>query len=66
MILAIFIFLIRLLPAMAVMVPMFIIFSSLGLTNTYPGLIFALTAVSIPLVVIIMLGYLSDFPKEYS
>ena len=60
----IFIFLIRLLPAMAVMVPMFIIFSSLGLTNTYPGLIFAHTAVSIPLVVIIMLGYLSDFPKE--
>ena len=60
----IFIFLIRLLPGMAVMVPMFIIFSSLGLTNTYPGLIFAHTAMSIPLVVIIMLGYLSDFPKE--
>ena len=60
----IFIFLIRLIPGMAVMVPLFIIFSSLGLTNTYPGLIFAHTTMSIPLVVIIMLGYLSDFPKE--
>ena len=60
----IFIFLIRLIPGMAVMVPLFIIFSSLGLTNTYSGLIIAHTAMSIPLVVIIMLGYLSDFPKE--
>jgi len=60
----IFIFLIRLIPGMAVMVPLFIIFSSLGLTNTYPGLIIAHTSMSIPLVVIIMLGYLSDFPKE--
>lgn len=60
----VFIFLIRLIPGMAVMIPLFIIFSSLGLTNTYPGLILAHTAMSIPLVVIIMLGYLSDFPKE--
>ena len=60
----VFIFLLRLIPGMAVMVPLFIIFSSLGLTNTYHGLIFAHTTMSIPLVVIIMLGYLSDFPKE--
>ena len=60
----VFIFLIRLIPGMAVMIPLFLIFSSLGLTNTYPGLILAHTTMSIPLVVIIMLGYLSDFPKE--
>ena len=60
----IFIFLVRLVPSMAVMVPLFLIFSSLGLTNTFHGLILAHAVSALPLVVIIMLGYFSDFPKE--
>jgi ABC-type glycerol-3-phosphate transport system permease component len=46
------------------MVPLFLIFSSLGLTNTFHGLILAHAVSALPLVVIIMLGYFSDFPKE--
>ncbi|HXT79762.1 MAG TPA: carbohydrate ABC transporter permease [Acetobacteraceae bacterium] len=54
----------RMLPAIAVLVPMYILFSRLGLTNTRISVILAYTTFSLPLVVWIMRGFFEDLPRE--
>lgn len=54
----------RLLPPIAVVFPIFLLYSSLGLTDTYAGLIFLYTAFSLPYVVWMMRGYIQDIPIE--
>ena len=56
--------LMRMLPAMAIGIPLFILFSRLRMTNTYYGLILAHAAVQLPLVIWIMQGFLEDIPVE--
>jgi multiple sugar transport system permease protein len=56
--------LMRLLPGVAVGIPLFYLFSSVRLTNTMPGLILAHTAIQLPLVIWIMLGFFDDTPSE--
>jgi len=54
----------RMLPPIAVLVPMYILFSRLGLTTTRFSVILAYTTFSLPLVVWIMRGFFEDLPKE--
>ncbi|HEY8288880.1 MAG TPA: carbohydrate ABC transporter permease [Acetobacteraceae bacterium] len=54
----------RMLPAIAVLVPMYVLFSRLGLTNTRLSVILAYTTFSLPLVVWIMRGFFEDLPRE--
>lgn len=54
----------RMLPAIAVLVPMYVLFSKLGLTTTRLSVILAYTTFSLPLVVWIMRGFFEDLPRE--
>jgi ABC-type glycerol-3-phosphate transport system permease component len=54
----------RMLPPIAVLVPMYILFSKLGLTTTRFSVILAYTTFSLPLVVWIMRGFFEDLPRE--
>lgn len=54
----------RMLPPIAVLLPMYILFSKLGLTTTRFSVILAYTTFSLPLVVWIMRGFFEDLPRE--
>lgn len=56
--------LMRMLPAIAIGIPLFILFSRIRMTNTFAGLIIAHAAVQLPLVIWIMQGFLEDIPVE--
>ena len=56
--------LMRMLPAIAIGIPLFIMFSRLRMTNTFFGLIIAHVAVQLPLIIWIMQGFLEDIPVE--
>ena len=52
------------LPPIAVLVPMYVLFSKLGLTTTRFSVVLAYTTFSLPLVVWIMRGFFEDLPAE--
>jgi ABC-type glycerol-3-phosphate transport system permease component len=54
----------RMLPPIAVLVPMYVLFSALGLTTTRTSVVLAYTTFSLPLVVWIMRGFFEDLPRE--
>jgi multiple sugar transport system permease protein len=54
----------RMLPPIAVLVPMYVLFSKMGLTTTRFSVILAYTTFSLPLVVWIMRGFFEDLPRE--
>lgn len=54
----------RLLPAIFFVVPFFLLFSTLGLQDTVPGLIAANTFLNLPLAVILLAASLRDIPNE--
>src|SRR5690242_12817339 len=54
----------RMLPPIAVLVPMYILFSKLGLTTTRLSVVLAYATFALPLVVWIMRGFFEDLPKE--
>jgi ABC-type glycerol-3-phosphate transport system permease component len=54
----------RMLPPIAVLVPMYVLFSKLGLTTTRFSVVLAYTTFSLPLVVWIMRGFFEDLPAE--
>jgi ABC-type glycerol-3-phosphate transport system permease component len=54
----------RMLPPIAVLVPMYVLFSKLGLTTTRLSVVLAYTTFSLPLVVWIMRGFFEDLPRE--
>ena len=54
----------RMLPPIAVLVPMYVLFSKLGLATTRFSVVLAYTTFSLPLVVWIMRGYFEDLPIE--
>ncbi len=56
--------LMRMLPPIAVLVPMYAMFSKLGLTNTLAAVILATTTFSLPLVVWILRDFFEDMPRE--
>ena len=54
----------RMLPPIAVLVPMYVLFSKLGLATTRFSVVLAYTTFSLPLVVWIMRGFFEDLPEE--
>lgn len=54
----------RMLPPIAVLVPMYVLFSACGLTTTRTSVVLAYTTFSLPLVVWIMRGFFEDLPRE--
>jgi multiple sugar transport system permease protein len=54
----------RLLPPIAIVFPLFLVYARLGLADTYHGLILLYTAFALPYVIWMMRGYLLEVPKE--
>jgi multiple sugar transport system permease protein len=54
----------RMLPPIAVLVPMFVLLNKAGLTNTRFGVILAYSTFSLPLVVWVLRGFFEDLPRE--
>jgi multiple sugar transport system permease protein len=54
----------RMLPPIAVLVPMYVLFSAFGLTTTRTSVVLAYTTFSLPLVVWIMRGFFEELPRE--
>lgn len=59
-----FILVLRMLPVIALAIPLYLLFSRLGLVDRPPALILAHAAIQLPLVVWIMQGFLQDVPVE--
>jgi multiple sugar transport system permease protein len=55
----------RMMPPIAVILPVFIIFQGLRLLDTRTGLILLYTAMNLPFVVWMLTGYFRDIPKRY-
>ena len=55
----------KMLPPIVVLIPIFVLFSDLGLRDSYFGLIILYTAFNLPFVVWIMKGFFDEIPKEY-
>ena len=55
---------VRILPGIAFLVPLFVIYRHLGLINTHVGLALAHVIVVLPLVIWIMVGFFEDIPRE--
>ncbi|MEQ8966787.1 MAG: carbohydrate ABC transporter permease [Azospirillaceae bacterium] len=54
----------RMIPPIAVVFPIFLLFAGLGLIDTYLGLILLYTAFNLPYVIWMMRGYVEDVPRE--
>jgi ABC-type glycerol-3-phosphate transport system permease component len=54
----------RFLPAIALIVPLFILFRKFSLFDTYTGLILLYTTVNLPLAVWLLLGFVQSLPAE--
>ncbi len=54
----------RMLPAIALIIPIYIMYKMFGLTNSYLGLVIIYTVVYIPFAVWLLVGFIRDFPIE--
>jgi multiple sugar transport system permease protein len=54
----------RMLPAIALIIPVYIMYRTMGLTNSYLGLVTIYTVTYIPFAVWLLVGFLRDFPIE--
>jgi multiple sugar transport system permease protein len=54
----------RMLPPIAVLVPMYVLLNEVGLTTTHLSVVLAYSTFSLPLVVWIMRGFFEDLPRE--
>ena len=54
----------RMLPPIAVLVPMYVLFTKLGLATTRFSVVLAYSTFALPLVVWLMRGFFEDLPKE--
>ncbi len=59
-----FLLMLRMLPAIALIIPIYIMYKMFGLTNSYLGLVIIYTVVYIPFAVWLLVGFLRDFPIE--
>jgi multiple sugar transport system permease protein len=59
-----FLLLLRTMPAIALVLPIYVLYSNLGITNNYFGLILLYTVFYIPFAVWLMIGFIRDVPKE--
>jgi len=54
----------RFMPAVALVVPLYMIFNALRLIDTYTGLVLLYAAVNLPLAIWLLLGYVEALPAE--
>jgi multiple sugar transport system permease protein len=54
----------RMMPVIAVAIPLFFMFRDLGLRDTHLGLIIAHTLINLPLAVLLMKSFMDDVPRE--
>src|SRR6266571_4891183 len=59
-----FLLVLRMLPAIALIIPIYIVYKLLGMTNNYLGLVVVYTVLYIPFAVWLLVGFLRDFPVE--
>lgn len=55
----------RMMPPIAVAIPIFLMYRKLGLSDTHLGMILLYTAVNISLAVWLLKGFIDEIPKEY-
>ena len=55
----------RMMPPIAVAIPIFLMFRSLGLSDTHLGMILLYTAINISLAVWLLKGFIDEIPREY-
>ncbi|WP_299619273.1 carbohydrate ABC transporter permease [Pelagibius sp.] len=55
----------RMMPPIAVAIPIFLMYRTLGLSDTHLGMILLYTAVNISLAVWLLKGFIDEIPKEY-
>ena len=55
---------VRILPGIAFLVPLFVIYRQLGLINTHAGIVLTHIIVVLPLIIWIMAGFFEDVPRE--
>ena len=55
----------RMMPPIAVAIPIFLMYRELGLSDTHLGMIFLYTAVNISLAVWLLKGFIDEIPREY-
>jgi multiple sugar transport system permease protein len=61
---AVLILVARMTPALSYLIPLYILFSSIGLVGSIAGLIIAHLVITIPIIVWIMIGYFEGLPTE--
>jgi multiple sugar transport system permease protein len=59
-----FLLLLRTMPAIALVIPIYVLYSKLGINNNYFGLILLYTVFYIPFAVWLMIGFIRDVPVE--
>ena len=55
----------RMMPSVAVAIPIFLMFRNLGLSDTHLGMILLYTGVNISLAVWLLKGFIDEIPREY-
>ena len=55
----------RMMPPIAIAIPIFLMFRSLGLSDTHAGMILLYTAVNLSLSVWLLKGFIDEIPREY-
>ncbi len=55
----------RMMPPIAVAIPIYLMYRQLGLSDTYLGMILLYTAVNVSLAVWLMKGFIDEIPREY-
>lgn len=55
----------RMMPPIAVAIPIFLMYRSLGLSDTWIGMIILYSAVNVSLAVWLMKGFIDEIPREY-
>ena len=54
----------QMLPPIGLVIPYFLMFSDLGLLNSYPGLIVVYVSFSLPFAIWLLVSYFEDIPRE--
>lgn len=55
----------RMLPAIVVLIPVFLLFRRLGLADTHPGLIILYTSFNLSFAIWVLKGFIDEIPVEY-
>ena len=55
----------RMMPPIAVAIPIYLMYRTLGLTDTWLGMVILYTAVNVSLAVWLMKGFMDEIPREY-